>query len=159
MSVMIASAETTAKIAELIYRVVKWGYEQELFSFSRESQDFIRRIWGSVESECKQRIYEALRQLNRNSYETRYRESDVEPFVDYPYVYKRVERSEAFHRGENGAEEIQKLKSVQFFKYQCDEHDKSPDYVSMFKVLEELERNLTGITISNIPEYKAAKWG
>jgi hypothetical protein len=29
MSVMIASAETTAKIAELIYRAVTWGYERD----------------------------------------------------------------------------------------------------------------------------------
>jgi hypothetical protein len=156
---MIASAETTAKIAELIYRVAMWGYEQERFSFSSESQNFIRLIWGDVETNREQRIYEALRQLNRNSYETLYKESGVEPFVDYPYVYKYFERSEGFHRGENGAEEIQKLKSVQFFKYQCGEHDKSPDSVKMFRVLEELERNLTGIAISNIPEYKAATWG
>jgi hypothetical protein len=97
--------------------------------------------------------------LNRNSYETRYKELDVEPFVDYPYVYKRFKYSEGFYRGETGAEEIQKLKSVQFFKYQCDEHDESPDFVKMFRVLEELERNLTVMAICNLPEWKAAKWG
>jgi hypothetical protein len=156
---MIASAETTAKIADLIYRVAKWGYEQERFTLSNASDAFIKSIWGDVDEQREQRIYEALRELNRNSYETRYKELEVEPFVDCPYAYKRFERSEGFHRGENGAEEIQKLKSVQFFKYQCDEHNKSPDSVNMFKVLEELERNLAGIAISNMPEYKAAKWG
>jgi len=159
MSVMIASPETTAKIADLIYRVVRFGYEQERFSLSRKAENHIRLIWGKIDAEREQRINEALRALNRNSYNTRYKEKDVSPFVDYPYEHKQFKQSEGFFKGENGAEDYQKLKSVQFFIYQCDEHDKSSEAVKMFSVLKEIQYFLTYNIIKNTPEWKSAKWG
>jgi hypothetical protein len=158
MSVMMASADTMAKVAELIYRVVHWGYEQERFSFSSESAVYIKSIWGDIDGDREQRIYEALRELSRNSYNARYKESGVAPFVDCPYEYSSFKRSENWHMAENGPEDYQKLKSVQFLKYQCDEHDNSPNAIQMFKALEEIEHHLTRNIVENSPEWKAAKW-
>lgn len=158
MSIMMANVGTTAKIAEMIYRVMKFGYEQERFTFSYESANYIKSIWGDIDEEREQCIYEALRALNRNSYNTRYKQSDVPPFIDSPYKYQCFKRSEEFYKGENGAEDIQKIKNVQFFYYQCDEHDNNPEAVKMFKVMEEIEYHLIRGVISNMPEWKAAKW-
>ena len=158
MSVIITSADTMSKIADLIFRVVTWGYDQERFMFSQESENHIKSIWGSVECEREKRIYEALQKLNRNSYNTRYRKSNVEPFVNYPYEYKRFKRSESFHSGKNGPEDYQKLMNVKFLRYQCADHNNSPEAVKMYAVLDELVIKLMTVIIENTPEWKAAKW-
>ena len=158
MSVMIAGVETTAKIADLIYRIVKWGYEQERFTLSNASVDFVRSIWGSVDGEREQRIFEVLQSLNYNSYDARYGGKANEQYEYAPYKPARFKKTDEFYRGENGSADYQKLKSVQFFKYQCDEHDNSPVSVKIYALLEEIERSLLYNTIQNTPEWKMAKW-
>jgi len=158
MSVQIAGAETTAKVAELIYRVMNWGYEQERFSFSWEAQNTIRSIWGDTNCYREQCIYEALRSLNRNSYNTRYKGCDVEPYIDHPYVYARFKRAEGWHMGVNGAEDYQKLKSVQYLTYQCADHDRSPESEKLYAVLGEIVHHLKTNIIENEPAWKDAAW-
>lgn len=158
MSVMIASADTISKVANLIYCAVEFGYNNSGFSFSHDSTNTIRSIWGDVDCQRAQRIYEALQDLNRNSYETRYKESDVDPFIAEPYRYKYFKRSAEFYRGENGAENVQKLKSVQFLKYQCADHDNSPQAVKLYRVLSEIVKRLSENIIDNMELYKSAKW-
>ena len=158
MSVQIASAETIAKIAELVYRVVCYGYEQERFTFSVEAQNTIRSIWGNVECYREQRIYDALRSLNYNSYNTRYNESNDEPYIDHPYKYAYFKRAEGWHKGENSAEDYQKLKSIQYLIYQCADHDKSPELEKLYSVLTELVHHLKNNIIENEPHWKDAAW-
>lgn len=163
MSVHVARGETTAKIADMIFRIVKWGYEQERISLSSESIDYIRSIWGSVDCERELRIYEALQDLNLNSYNTCYQhlidKGTIESSSMEPYTPSRFKRSEGFFMGENSPEDYQKLKSVMFFCYQCDNHDKKPNAEKMYNVLRELENGLLRYIIGNSPEYKTAIWG
>ena len=158
MSVAIVSAETTAKIADLIYRVTMWGFEQEHFDFSERAKNYIKSIWEDIDGEREEHIYKALRDLNRNSYNTRYKECDVDPFVDYPFEHKKFKYSEGFYKHQNGPEDFQKLKSCQFFKYQCIEHDESPEVVEMYNVLEEIVNGVKDNIVMNAFEWRQAKW-
>ena len=163
MSVLIASAETTAKISDMIYRIVKWGYEQERISLSAESIDYIKSIWGAVDSERELRIFEALQALNLSDFNSYYKKSieneSINSPVAEPYSPSRFSRSEGFSIGENRPEDYQKLKSIIFFAYQCERHGKTPDEEKLYKVLCELKNGLFHYIIENSPDYKAAIWG
>jgi len=163
MSVQVASVKTTAKIANLIYRIVKWGYEQERISLHYESIDYIKSIWGDVDSERELRIYEVLREINMNCYKTYYQHlienGTIDLSVVQPYVYSRFKRSEGFSMRENSPEDYQKLSSLMYFIYQCDGRDDDPSAEKMCKVLRELENGLLRYIIENTPEFKNAIWG
>ena len=163
MSVQVASAETTAKIANMIYRIVKWGYDQERISLSYESIDYIRSIWRNIDSEHELRIFEVLQEMNLNNYNTCYKQSiengTIASSVAEPYACSRFKRSEGFSKGEVGTEDYQKIKSLMFFIYQCDAHPTAPDTKKMLNVLRELENGLFHYIIENTPEYKDAIWG
>lgn len=143
MSVQVASAETTAKIANMIYRIVKWGYDQERISISHESIDYIRSIWSNVDCERELRIFEVLQEMNLNNYNACYKQSiengTIDSSVAEPYVYSCFKRSEGFSKGEVGTEDYQKIKSLMFFIYQCDAPPTTPDVTKMLNVLRELE--------------------
>jgi hypothetical protein len=158
MSVMIASAETTSKIASLLFCVVEYGFNHQRISLSSKSCDTIRKIIRQNRNAAERLIYEALQALNLNSYNTRYQGRHQEYVIQEPYKPAFFKSADGFYNGENGAEDYQKLKSVQFLLYQCDNHDGSEKHKKLYSVLDELVTVLGFYIIGNVAEYKSATW-
>jgi hypothetical protein len=97
--------------------------------------------------EAKKELGTEILRLNERAYKIRYPEEVVEPNTfefDYSAVF--------------GKSQMELLKSLQYVIYHCSEGD-IPETSSLYKWLKKAEHKLMDTIVSELEEWKAAKWG
>ncbi len=132
---------------ETINRVVEWLYWE--VTKNQWLRDKLERVSGidTTSYGWSETLGKAMFDLNIAGVNDRYGDGEAEKFRDLNYGYKPAHGSE-----------VQVLKSMQCWLYQCSEGEvvKHPLY-QFFQDM--VEPHVMSSIISDLPEYQAAAWG
>lgn len=171
MSCLIQKPENTAALADWMQKLLDMSYEYSGM-FAPANLSVVLRNLGCCDNYgyyCKERIYNALVDLNYKAYAERYRLDGKSEYSRTPYasnpVAKRVEwvagrkNSDGFYT--NGHHKISSwhykiLKMLHFFCYQCNED--ATNNSDLYKALKELENALADFIVVNSDDYCNLEW-
>jgi hypothetical protein len=97
--------------------------------------------------EAKKALGQEILELNERAYRTRYPEETVEP-IPFEFDYSAV----------FGKTPIELLKSLQYVIYHCSEGN-IPETSPLYDRMSDAAHKLMDEIVSELPEWKAAKWG
>ncbi len=130
-----------------INRVVTW-LKREVTT-SRFTLDRLAREYdvNLTSDRWDETLAQAMFQLNCDGVNARYGNGEAEKFRPLNFTYK----PEIYHSL------VQVLKSLQCWKYQCNEGD-VPE-TNLYQFFEEVEHHLALKIVTNLAEYDKATWG
>jgi hypothetical protein len=131
-----------------INRIVTWVKDQERKGkvFWNISSMFREKGFEMLDKNFEQKLAQALFQLNRKAVIQRYGKDDEYSKKGYKFNFNCEYSSD-----------IQVMKSIGCFLYQCSEGDVPKN--SLFKLFEKIESGLAKHIVSETKEYDNAEWG
>jgi hypothetical protein len=141
MSAFICQEKTLQNIVNYLDLDVRFPNTSKCYgSFKRI---LLKRGFNLEFREHRDRLIKEMALLNRLGVNERYDEQEIEQNVSY---------KEGFC-----CSLIQAYKSLACFLYQCCEGD-IPEKNELYKMLEEVKKEMACCIVSNLPEYDKAKW-
>ena len=139
MSAFMVEDETINKVVTWLKREVSTNHFPLTVAFKHHI-DLTSDQW-------EEKLANAMFQLNGDGVNARYGEGEVEQFRPLNFTYKP----------EPYVSNVQVLKSLQCWMYQCSEGD--VPQTTLYQFFAEVESYLAVHIVMDLPEYDQAKWG